>query len=86
MSAEVERFANDVKSNTELQEAAKGAGTDVGALVAVANEHGYKFTADELNAHAATKKSELSEEELEQVAGGSNVITVVVVGVTVVAT
>ena len=83
MSAEVQRFAADVQDNPDLKDAATNAGTDVGALVAVANEHGYSFTTEELHAHAAAKKSELSDEELEQVAGGAVAVTVVVVALAV---
>lgn len=68
--SELERFVADVKANKELQDALKEAGPDVDAIVKYASGKGYDFTADELKAYAQTKKGELSEEELEKVAGG----------------
>jgi predicted ribosomally synthesized peptide with nif11-like leader len=85
--SEVERLAADASGNSELQTALKDAGTDVEAVAGVARSNGYEVTAEELKAHAEAKKGELSEEQLEQVAGGVNTTaTVVVVVVTIAAT
>ncbi len=67
-TAEIKRFAADVKSNPELQSLVAGAGTDLGAVVSAANAKGYNFTvADAQHALAQTK---LNEVQLAQVAGG----------------
>lgn len=85
--SEVERLAADASGNSDLQEALKNAGTDVEAVAAAARDRGYDVTAEELQSHAQAKKGELSEEQLEQVAGGTNTTaTVVVVVVAVAAT
>jgi len=68
--SELERFISDVKNNKELQGELKAAGADVDAIVKVATGKGYGFSADELKAFVETKKGELSEEQLEKVAGG----------------
>ena len=68
--SELERFISDVKRSEKLQEELKAAGADVGAIVKVAVDKGYDFSADELKAYVETKKGELSEEQLEKVAGG----------------
>lgn len=73
--SELERFVADVKGNKELQDALKEAGSDVDAIVKFASGKGYSLTADELKAFADTKKGELSEEELEKVAGGDTAYT-----------
>lgn len=87
---EVARFSNDVKNNPELQAEFKHTGTDMDAFVSLANEKGYDFSADDVKAHAAEKSGELSDEQLDQVAGGGVVVevvgTTVVVEVTAVAT
>jgi predicted ribosomally synthesized peptide with nif11-like leader len=70
MSSEIERLVGDIQNHARLQEEAKGLGTDPKALVEWANGKGYEFSLDELNAYAEAQLAELSEEELEQVAGG----------------
>ena len=87
---ELKRFGADVKENKELQEAAKAAGDDAEAITKLANEKGYDFTVEDLKAAKEEAKGELSEEQLDNVAGGGVVVeavgTTVVVEVTVVAT
>lgn len=87
---EVARFAQDVKNNPEMQAEFKGTGTDMDAFVSKAQEKGYDFDAADVKAHAAEKRGQLSDEELDKVAGGGVVVevvgTTVVVEVTVAAT
>jgi predicted ribosomally synthesized peptide with nif11-like leader len=84
--AEVERFSKDVKASKALQEEVKKAGTSEQAVVDLAKSKGYDFTVEELKAAAAQKKGELSEEQLDKVAGGAAIVTHVVTEVTVVLT
>ena len=67
--AEVKRFADALKTDSDLREAAKAAGNG-GALITLAKSKGYNFTKDELKAFADSLKGELSEEQLEKIAGG----------------
>jgi predicted ribosomally synthesized peptide with nif11-like leader len=70
MSAEeIKRFNTDVNQDEALKEAVKNVGTNVEDLIALAKSKGYDFTADELQALAG-KQGELSEEQLDSVAGG----------------
>lgn len=46
-------------------------------IIPVAAEHGYELTEEELDAISNIKTSELSDEELGKVAGGTSCITVV---------
>ncbi len=58
-------FLEKVKADTSLQEKLKAAG-DANAVAAIAKEDGFMVSVDELK----YAKSEISEEELEGVAGG----------------
>ncbi len=79
--AEIERFAADLKSNEALRaeaekaEADKSHATPLDRAVAFAASKGYAFTADHAKDHIrATAKAagkELSDAELDKVAGGA---------------
>ena len=70
MSAEqLKAFLEKVKSDTSLQEKLKAAG-DADAVVSLAKEEGFSISADDLK----NAQSELSEEELESVAGGNTAV------------
>ena len=58
-------FLEKVKAETNLQEKLKAA-ADTDAVAAIAKEAGFSISADDIN----KAQSELSEEELEGVAGG----------------
>ena len=62
---QLKAFLEKVKADSSLQEKLKVA-ADVEAVVAIAKEVGFMFSADELK----KAKSEISDEELEGVAGG----------------
>ncbi len=65
---QLKAFMEKVKADTSLQEKLKGA-ADVDAVIAIAKSAGFVVSADEIKtAQSATQ--ELSDEELEGVAGG----------------
>ena len=61
-------FLEKVKDDSSLQEKLKTA-ADVDAVAAIAKETGFSISTDDLN-NAQSRVRELSEEELESVAGG----------------
>ena len=63
---QLKAFLEKVKGDTSLQEKLKAA-ADVDALLAIAKEAGFMISADDLN----KAQSEISDEELEGVAGGA---------------
>ena len=62
---QLKAFLEKVKDDTSLQEKLKAA-ADANAVTAIAKEAGFSISADDLT----KAQSELSEEELEGVAGG----------------
>ena len=66
---QLKAFLEKVKADTSLQEKLKAA-SDADAVVAIAKEAGFSISADDLK----KAQSEISEEELEGVASGQNII------------
>ena len=68
---QLKAFIEKVKVDTSLQEKLKAA-TDADAVVAIAKESGFVVSADEIKTtqSAPQELQELSDEELEGVAGG----------------
>ena len=66
--AQLRAFLEKVQSDTSLQEKLKAA-ADSNTVLAIAKEAGFMISADDLK---NVQQSELSAEELETVAGGSN--------------
>ena len=67
---QLEAFTSKLKDDSELQEKLKLA-ADSAAIAAIAREAGFEINADELDLHSAKLERQcLSDEELEQVAGG----------------
>ena len=66
---QLKAFIEKVKADTSLQEKLKAA-ADADAVLAIAKEAGFMISADDLKIGPAT---ELSDEELEDVAGGYDV-------------
>ena len=62
---QLKAFLEKVKGDTSLQEKLKAA-ADANAVAAIAKEAGFSISADDIN----KTQSELSDEELEGVAGG----------------
>lgn len=71
-TSEIQRFNKDLLENKEIQAELKTIGNDVPKIVAYANSKGYNFTVADVEA----KKGELSEEQLDKVAGGNGGILV----------
>ncbi len=69
---QLKAFLEKVQADTSLQEKLKAA-VDANAVVAIAKEAGFSLSADDIN-KAQSAQSELSEEELEGVAGGVDVM------------
>ena len=74
---QLKAFLEEVKADTSLQEKLKAA-ADANAVAAIAKEAGFSISADDL----AKAQSELSEEELEGVAGGKLYNTGIIRGCT----
>jgi predicted ribosomally synthesized peptide with nif11-like leader len=74
MNAEIERFTNDIKTNEVLRASIKAAGTDQAAIVKAANAKGYKFS--EADVQKVISEGELTDAQLESVAGGAGNIFV----------
>ncbi|CVK19416.1 Nif11-like leader peptide family RiPP precursor [Sporomusa sphaeroides] len=70
--SEIQRFNKDLKENKEMLEEVTKAGNDLAKIVAYANAKGYNFTVAELE--AGVKSAELSEEQLDKVAGGVSLV------------
>ena len=66
---QLKAFLEKVKDDTSLQEKLKAA-ADADAVLAIAKEAGFSISADDLK----KAQSEISEEELEGVAGGGSVV------------
>jgi len=80
MSAEeIQRFSDEVKNSSAMQDKLKTIGNDVDAVVAYANELGFEFSAEEVK--SLSKTGTLSDEELDEVAGGQTVFMADVVGI-----
>lgn len=62
----IEKFNKDLLENKEMQAEVKAIGSDLAKIVVYANSKGYNFTVADVEA----KKGELSEEQLDKVAGG----------------
>jgi len=80
MNEQIVKLQNDSKTNESLKKALIDAGSDQDKIVAVAKEHGYSFTKEDLqaamsDAKAAATPGKLSEKELEMATGG-NFVTV----------
>lgn len=68
-AADIERFAKDVQRNEALRAEVKALGSDQDAIIRLANAKGYQFTVDDVSALGSS--GELSDEQLEAVAGGA---------------
>ena len=70
MRGELERFARDLNANPALLEELKAVGTDPGAVIGFAERKGYRLALDDLHEAISRSGEELSESQLDQVAGG----------------
>ena len=95
MSSQVVDFLESVKTDEELQKAlltAMDADNDRQAVTDLATSKGYSFSPEELWAEVQKRQSELqnrqdkgelSDEELEAVAGGEVIATGTIIGITI---
>ena len=67
---QLKAFMEAVKGDAGLEEKVNGAGDDASAVVAIAKAAGFLISSDELQ----RAQAEISEEELEGVAGGVGVM------------
>ena len=68
---QLKAFLEKVKGDTTLQEKLKAA-VDADAVTAIAKEAGFSISADDLKDFKNAQFSEISDEELEGVAGGGD--------------
>ena len=76
MSKEMERFVADVQKDEELAKLVHEKAGNLKSLSLALKEHGYEATDDEIKAfvkaQAKKQNKELSDEDLDAVAGGNN--------------
>ena len=76
---QVKAFMEEVKTNSSLQEKLGALPKDdvevaISQAITIANEAGYKFSKESFTEYNTLKEAELSDTQLEQVAGGSCVV------------
>lgn len=71
---EIQRLSEDLKTSSALQDAFRQAGTDPAAIARLAKERGYDITEADLKTAAKQAKAEMSDEQLDDVAGGTAVV------------
>ena len=69
---EVKRLEKDAKEKKEVRDKLKGAGPDPAKLAQIAAGMGYSLTPEDIKQYMKDKKSAMSEDELDQVAGGGS--------------
>src|SRR5581483_10191676 len=67
--ADVTRFVTDVKNNTQLQNDLMNR-LAISDILSVASQHGYQLTEQDVREYTEEQKAQLSERQLEAVAGG----------------
>ncbi|MBS7525358.1 Nif11-like leader peptide family RiPP precursor [Fusibacter paucivorans] len=77
---ELKRFSNDVMESSDMQTEIKEIGNDIEKLIAYANDKGYNFDLEDVKGIKAGA-GELSEDELDSVAGGVMVAKIAASGV-----
>jgi predicted ribosomally synthesized peptide with nif11-like leader len=70
---EVKRLEADAKTKEAVREKLKDAGAEPSKLAAVASSMGYSVSEADINQYIAGKKSAMSQQDLDQVSGGSAV-------------
>lgn len=75
----IKKFQEEAKSNKDLQDKIIEAGSDLDQIVSIAGNAGFDFTKEELVQLSEEAKSQLSDDDLDKVAGGSGKATAVTV-------
>jgi predicted ribosomally synthesized peptide with nif11-like leader len=82
--ADLERFVSDLKADANLQSEVKAKATGIPSLVKVATARGYEITAEDIRQYARSQGQELTDEQLESIAGGRVELPIVVIVPTIV--
>ena len=77
--SEIKRFLMTAESNKEILDSIKTIGDNKTKLVEYANSKGFKFSMKDLEDHIQNS-SELSDEQLDKVAGGVFLVKAIIVG------
>lgn len=68
---EIDRFVEDLKSDTDMRDALRDEASGVGSVTEFAKGRGYDISPDEVRAYLQEKtERDLSDEQLDAVAGG----------------
>ncbi len=68
---EAERFANDLANDQTLLDEVKADASGLASIVTIGRKHGYNFSVDEAKEYIQTRsRHELTDQQLEAVAGG----------------
>lgn len=82
--SEIQRFITDLQSNEALRGELSSQATGIGTIVEFANGKGYEVTAEDVNAHMRSQLGdELSDDELDSIAGGAGTAVAAITGVIV---
>jgi len=74
--SEIERLIEDIQKDAALMKEVESFGGEPEALVKWANERGYAFSLQELQVHIEAQNAQLTDDDLDKVAGGIRVTTV----------
>ncbi|HEX2526083.1 MAG TPA: Nif11-like leader peptide family natural product precursor [Geminicoccus sp.] len=85
--SEAERFANDLVSNLPLRNTVKAGASGLASVVDIANKNGYSFTIDDAKQYMQSQSPhQLTDAQLDAVAGGKSSTSSTTVQTTAVAT
>jgi predicted ribosomally synthesized peptide with nif11-like leader len=80
--ADIERFVRDVQSNGQLRDEVKSNASGLASIVEIAKRRGYDITVDEVKTHMRSQSpKDLSDEQLEALAGGAGDPSVAIISV-----
>jgi len=75
-ASDIARFVSDLKSSPELANELKAAATGLATVVDFAKSKGYDISVDEAKAYIREQsKQELSDDQLDAIAGGKHTVT-----------
>lgn len=85
-TSELERFSTDLRSDASLQAKVTERGSDLSGIVETAQASGYGITLEEVQEQISARGDEVSEHELDSVAGGRGMLVLVIINMPVVIT
>jgi predicted ribosomally synthesized peptide with nif11-like leader len=68
--AEIDRFSNDARTNSTLQQEIKAKGGEIPSLLQIAKAHGYDISESDVREYIKAHGGQLSDEQIESVIGG----------------